>query len=175
MRKNLSLWQFAGFAITAFLGTLSHFLFDWTNSLILAPFTAVNESTWEHMKILFFPMFAFAIFESFFIKKDVSNFWCVKLKGILLGLIVIPVLFYTFNGVFGKTPDWINISIFYIAAAITYIYETRTFNKKDSSPLAQAASFIVLCIIALAFVLFTFATPEIPIFKDPTTNRYGLE
>lgn len=36
---------------------------------------------------------------------------------ILLGLVLIPVLFYTYNGVFGKSPDWINTAIFYFTAA----------------------------------------------------------
>ena len=45
-------------AIVVFvLGTLAHFVYDWSgqNSFI-GLLTPVNESTWEHMKLLFFPM-----------------------------------------------------------------------------------------------------------------------
>lgn len=53
MKKSIPYWQAAGFIFTAILGTLLHFLFDWTNgSVIAALFSAVNESIWEHMKLL---------------------------------------------------------------------------------------------------------------------------
>ena len=61
MKRNFSLWQFAGFALSSLAGTLLHFLYDWTGNLVaVAPFSGVNESTWEHMKLLFWPLFIFA-------------------------------------------------------------------------------------------------------------------
>ena len=121
MKRSIGLWQFVGFGTASLGGTLLHFLYEWTGeSILLAPFSGVNESTWEHMKLLFVPMFIFAIVQSFFF-KDRADFWCVKLRGILLGIILIPVLFYTYNGVIGSSPDWINIVIFFISAAISYI------------------------------------------------------
>ena len=85
MKRSLSFWQFAGFTFTGVAGTLLHFLYDWTNSRFIALFSAVNESIWEHMKLLFFPMIVFAIFESFYFSKEYKSFWCSKLVGILLG------------------------------------------------------------------------------------------
>ena len=109
MKRSIGLWQFVGFAVTSFLGTALHFLYDLLGkSVFIAPFSGVNESTWEHMKLLFWPMLVFAITESFFF-QDRENFWCVKLRGILLGLILIPVIFYTYNGAVGKSPDWLNM------------------------------------------------------------------
>ena len=103
-------------------GTILHFLYDWTGgSILVSPFSGVNESTWEHMKLLFWPLFLFAMVQLLFF-KDQENYWCVKLAEILLGLILIPVLFYTYNGVFGKSPDWINIAIFYISAALVFLF-----------------------------------------------------
>ena len=32
----------------------------------------------------------------------------------------------------------------------------------------------LLCMIALLFIICTFATPQIGIFKDPLTGRYGI-
>jgi len=139
----------------------------------IAPFSGVNESTWEHMKLLFWPMFIFAIIQSFFFKGR-EDFWCVKLRGITLGLILIPVIFYTYNGVIGKSPDWLNIAIFFIAAAIAYIYETRLFNAEKICYNSSKLAIAVLSVIAICFVVFTFMTPEIGIFKDPLTGTYGI-
>lgn len=174
MKRSIGLWQLLGFAITALGGTLLHFLYDWLGEAVwIAPFSGVNESTWEHMKLLFWPMFIFAVVQSFFF-KDRDNFWCVKLRGTLLGLLLIPVLFYTYNGVIGKSPDWINIAIFFISAAVAYIYETRLFNGDKLHCRSQKRAFAALCFIALLFVVFTFVTPQIGIFRDPLTGSYGI-
>lgn len=176
MKRTVWLWQLFGFAVTALGGTLLHFLYDWTNKAIwVAPFSGVNESTWEHMKLLFWPMFIFAIAQNFFFKDyDYKHFWCVKLKGMLLGLCSIPVIFYTYNGVIGKSPDWINIVIFFVSAALSYIYETILLKNENMRCKSPRAAFIVLCVIALFYVIFTFNTPELNIFKDPLTNTYGI-
>ena len=174
MKRSVGLWQLMGFAVTSLVGTLLHFLYDWTGgSVLAAPFSSVNESTWEHMKLLFWPMFIFAVIQSFFFKSR-EDFWCVKLKGILLGIVMIPVIFYTYNGAFGQSPDWINIAIFFISAAIAYVYETRQFNNKTTVCRSPKIAFSILCVIAILFVIFTFFTPEISIFKDPMTKTYGI-
>ena len=174
MKRSIGLWQLMGFAVTSLGGTLLHFLYDWFGEAIwIAPFSGVNESTWEHMKLLFFPMFIFTVVQSFFF-KDRENFWCVKLRGILLGLFLIPVLFYTYNGIIGKSPDWLNIAIFFVSAAIAYIYETRLFHAEKLRCSSPKLAIALLLMIALLFVIFTFVTPEIGIFKDPLTGAYGI-
>ncbi|MBE6538386.1 MAG: hypothetical protein E7671_02855 [Ruminococcaceae bacterium] len=174
MKRSISLWQLLGFGVASLGGTILHFLYDWTGETVwVAPFSVINESTWEHMKLLFWPMFIFAITESFFF-KDRDEFWCVKLKGTLLGLILIPVLFYTYNGAIGKSPDWLNITIFFVSAAVAYIFETRLFNKESTTCRHPKLAIAILCVVALLFVLFTFATPKIGIFRDPLTGTYGI-
>lgn len=175
MKRSLPFWQFVGFVFTSAGGTLLHFLYDWSNqSVIVAPFSAINESTWEHMKLLFFPMFIFALIQSRYFGKEYENFWCAKLKGILLGLILIPAIFYTYIGIFGISIDFINIAIFFIAAAVSYIVETRLLKEQKECVISNKLSIIILCIIALLFIIFTFSPPQIPLFKDPITGSYGL-
>ena len=174
MKRSIGSWQLLGFAVTALVGTILHFLYDWLGEAIwIAPFSGVNESTWEHMKLLFWPMLIFAVVQSFFF-RDRENFWCVKLRGILLGQFLIPVLFYTYNGVIGKSPDWINISIFFLSAAISYLYETRQFNQGTLVCKHPRRAIALLGLIAVLFVAFTFKTPTIGIFRDPLTKTYGL-
>lgn len=174
MKRNLSLWQFAGFALTTLGGSLLHFLYDWTNeSVLIAPFSAVNESTWEHMKLLFFPMLVFALIQSRFF-KEYENFWCVKLAGIATGLMLIPILFYTYNGIFGKSPDWVNIAIFFVSVALSFLLEMYMFKNGSLRCKRPWLSFSVICLIGILFVVFTFATPKIPIFQDPITQIYGI-
>lgn len=175
MKRQAWIWQLMGFAITSLGGTLLHFLYDWLEkSPWIAPFSGINESTWEHMKLLFWPMFIYSIFQGFFF-GDVPNYWCIKLKGIFIGLTLIPTIFYTYNGVIGPSPDWFNITIFFISAIIAYIYETRKFYSDTNDCKHPKLAFATLVTIAVLFVLFTFKTPNLEIFKDPLTQAYGMQ
>lgn len=174
MKRSIGLWQFLGFAVTALGGTILHFLYDWLGEAKwVAPFSGVNESTWEHMKLLFWPMLIFAVVQSFFFKSR-TDFWCVKLRGAILGLSLIPILFYTYNGAIGKSPDWLNIAIFFVSAAIVFLYETRLFNENRLACRSPKLPIAVLSVIAASFVIFTFLTPEIGIFRDPIEGTFGI-
>lgn len=172
--RSMGLWQLMGFAVTSFLGTVLHFLYDWLGGAVwIAPFSGVNESTWEHMKLLFWPMLLFAVAQRFSF-RDQKDFWCVKLRAIAVGLVLIPTIFYTYNGAIGKSPDWLNIVIFFIAAAIAYVYEARLFHAKRLQCAMPNVAVTLLLILAMLFVVFTFAPPQIEIFKDPLTGGFGI-
>lgn len=175
MKRNISYWQLFGFLFTGISGVLLHFLYEWTNeSKLSALISGVNESTWEHMKLLFFPMLAYTFIEGMFLKDGFKNFYCIKLRGTLLGIILIPSIFYTLNGVFGKTPDWMNITIFFISAAAAYVHEAKLFKKAPLFCFGEGVSLYILLIWALLFTLFTFTPPKLPIFRDPVTMTYGV-
>jgi len=174
MKRDMALWQFFGFAFTAAGGTLLHFLYEWTGqSPLAAPFSGVNESTWEHMKLLFFPMFFFALLQSQFF-KECENFWCIKLIGSATGLVTIPVLFYTYNGILGKSPDWINIAIFFVSAAVAFFLENRLFKRNRLPCKMPFLALGILLLISVLFAVFTFFPPQIPLFRDPITGNVGI-
>jgi hypothetical protein len=87
----------------------------------------------------------------------------------------IPTIFYTLNGIFGKTPDWLNIAIFFLSAALSFWVELKSYRKNDRPVGWEAAAFMFLCFICLLFVIFTFTPPEIPLFRDPLTGGYGIK
>ena len=174
MKQRSILWQAAGFAVATFGGTILHFLYDWTGgSILVSPFSGVNESTWEHMKLLYWPLLFFAGLQRLFFREQ-ENYWCVKLAEILLGLTLIPVLFYTYNGVFGNSPDWINITIFYITAALVFLFEWQVFRQDRLHCKCPHLAFAAICLFGVLFVLFTFKPPQIPLFRDPLTGTYGI-
>ena len=133
--RHSSFWQAVGFGVSTLVGTLLQFLYDWTGENTLATvFSGVNESTWEHMKLLYFPLFLFAVVQHFFFRQP--GFWWVKLGGTFLGLVLIPVLFYTLSGVFGKTSAAVNIGIFFLSAAA--VFSGR--NSESGKPELQSES-----------------------------------
>ena len=174
MKRSIWISTLWGFAFTSLFGTVLHFLYDILGeSVFIAPFSGVNESTWEHMKLMFWPMFIYAIAQSFFF-RDREDFWCVKLRGTLIGVALIPTIFYLYNGIIGKSPDWINITIFFVSAAVSYVYEALRLKNEAVNCSSPKLSFALLCLMGALFILFTFATPEIALFKDPIDGSYGI-
>jgi hypothetical protein len=175
MKKSVPTWQMAGFIFTGVLGTLLHFLFDWTDgSVIAALFSAVNESIWEHTKLLFYPMLLFALIEYKAWGREVPSFWCIKLLGIFAGLLLIPVLYYSYTGILGVSADWFNIAIFFVAAAVSYFLETKLFQKVFRCAVPSWAAIALLCLLAAIYTLLTFYPPRVPFFEDPVTGNYGF-
>ena len=124
------------------------------------------------MKLLYFPLLLFAVIQRFFFKEK-ENFWCVKLCGTLTGLLLIPTLFYTLSGAFGRTPDYINIAIFFVAVGAAFLWEVKLF-RKDALCRLPRLCLVLLLGIGVLFVVFTFFAPRIPLFKDPLTGGYGV-
>ena len=173
MNRSINFWQFIGFIIVSILGTISHYLYDWTGNDVIAAISGVNESTWEHMKLLFFPQLIFALIENKVLNKR-DDFWCIKLRGTVVGLVLIPMIFYLYNGIIGKSPDWFNISIFFISAAIVFVYEAKMFESGKIKCSFPKRAIFIFVMIALLFIVFTYFTPKFNIFRDPIDGTYGL-
>jgi len=155
------------------LGVMLHFTYDLSNNnIIVGTFSAINESVWEHLKILFVPMFITIIFGYFYFQKDIPYYLCNKTKGLIIALIFIIVIHYSYTGIIGKHIAIIDIITFIIAIIIGEIY---TYKKIINNKICNnILSKVILTILCLCFILFTFITPKIGIFKDPLTKTYGI-
>ena len=172
-KKSIKTFQIISAVFVAMLGTLLHFTYEWSNNnIFVGLFSAINESTWEHLKLLFFPMLITIIIGYFYIGKDIPNFICAKAIGILSAIFSAIIIFYTYTGILGYNLAILNIILFYISVfigefiAYKLMISNFTCNKK-------IAIFILLILIFL-FIFFTFNPPEIGLFLDPLTNTYGI-
>lgn len=176
MGKRMFWWGLAGFLFTAAAGTLLHFAFDWSGgSRIAAAFSPVNESVWEHMKMLFFPVLAFSVVQFCFQGKYEPDFLAVRGLSALAGTALIPVLFYTYTGILGHRVLWADAAVFLLADALTFRMDGRLRRRDAFSALwLQFVGLGVLWGLAFLFVLWTFRPPVLPLFADPRTALHGL-
>ncbi len=155
-----------GFFVTTVLGILSHFVYDWTGrGFLIGLFFPVNESTWEHMKLLFFPMFLFALVAGKRIEQQYPCIYNAMFTGILVGLALIPTLFYTYSGILGYHVAWANIAAYIMSVLLAYVVVYKvamTCKNKDSKVLR-----IVMYGLVVAFMVFTVYPPEIGLFEVP--------
>lgn len=170
------LWQIVETVLIIILGVILHFLYDWTSkNKFVATFSAVNESTWEHLKLAFFPILLFGIVDFIFVRPYTNNVVLATTIALFSSITMITMLFYVYLGVLGKNIDIINISIFVIAVIISKYISFRIMlmpNFENIYYILLSAYFIYLT--AFCFVVFTFAPPKINLFRDPITGKYGI-
>ena len=176
MSRKLRRWETAAFFLTCALGTLLHFTYGWSGeNPIVGVFSAVNESTWEHMKLLFFPMLLLFVPELLLLSGRYRNLPAAKLLSILVGLALIPLLFYTYSGILGFTVTAVDISIFFLAAAAAHLVSFRLLDRgRLTGLLWQMAALLLLALLAFLFVWWTWHPPHIALFQDPVTGAFGI-
>ncbi len=158
------------------VGTLLHFTFGWSNNNpLIGTFSAVNESTWEHLKLLFFPLMLISTIIGYFYKwKVIPNYLCAKVLGIILSMSFIVVFFfYTYTGIIGTNFAIVDIASFFIAVALGQYIAYRKMESTFSCN--KLVSIIILLVLCLCFLLFyIFSPPHIALFKDPITGMFGI-
>ena len=173
MNKNIILrFHVISTIFVMILGVLFHFTYDWSGkNIIVGFFSATNESTWEHLKLIFFPMFISSVVGFLVLGKSIMNYWCARLKGIVSAMVFTVVFFYTYIGVLGYNIDIINILTFFVAVLIgEFISYSFMVSNKSCNNISSA---IGLMVIFALFILFTYSNPDIGLFREP--NHISLK
>lgn len=156
-----------GSAAVILLGTLFHFVYDWSgNRMLIGLFFPVNESTWEHMKLAFFPMLICSIFLNRQLRTQYPCISASLYAGILLSTLLIPILFYTYTGILGDHIAVLDIGTFVVSILISFaaVYHwTQSCRFPSYTTLLQAATVILF----LLFLFFTYSPPGLGLFADP--------
>ena len=152
------------------LGVLLHFTYEWSGyNKIVGYFSTVNESTWEHLKLLFFPVTLFTAGEWVFKKRRQPEFLLARTISLISGMLWIVSAFYTISGIIGK-PDItaVNIGIFVLGVILTFVLteviEKSIFNAPRYS---NIIALIVMLLFVILFVVWTYNPPAIGLFKAP--------
>ena len=161
--------------IISIIGTISHFLYDISNhNKIVGLFTAVNESTWEHIKIALTPTFLWSLIDGYIYGSN-PNYFLAKLVSIIVIIIVIPLLFYGYKSILKKDIVLFDISIFYIAIILSQLAFKYIINLDKVSYTTNYISIILLTIIFIGYLIHTIFPGKSFIFKDPLTQNYGYK
>lgn len=165
--KQIKTYMIAGAIFVAVLGTFLHFAYALSgNNILVGLFTPINESIWEHIKLIYFPMLLYAVYLNQKVKEEYPCAFPAMIAGALLGVLLIITLFYTYTGIIGFNVAFIDISIFYISVIASFYIVYRFLLSCEIGKWNVALQIINVLLIGL-FILFTFCPPEIPLFINP--------
>lgn len=146
------------------LGVLNHFLYDWSNnSAFTALFCPVNESVWEHLKLLFFPLLFVAVLEYLRSRRTMIRFFYYRFLSTMGAMISTVMLFYTYTGIMGRNYIIMDIFIFLISILLAFAIYRYCCKRRWNEP-SQSITFSLWIIVALLFFVFTCFPPDIPLF-----------
>lgn len=173
--KYLKRYTIIGIIFVLITGTLAHFLYDWTgNNDIVGLFVPINESIWEHIKLLFFPMLIYSLILIFKFRKTFPCITSALCFGILAGTMLIPILFYTYTAIIGKDIFFLDISTFIISIILAFWLSYKLTLSCKLEPYTFLLCCFV-CILFICFILFTYRPPKAQIFAEPTVSEsYSL-
>jgi hypothetical protein len=173
--KKVLIYEIVGTIFIVFLGSALHFTYDLSGKLaIVGAFSAVNESVWEHLKLAFWPSLIWLLIEYLPIKKVTNNFLTAKTLGTCVMVALIPVVFYSYTSIVGQSIFAIDITTFIVAVVLGQVVSYFFFKKNRFSRNADKVALVILVVLGIAFIVFTFYPPHLPIFQDPISRGYGI-
>ena len=165
---------YIGMLFVAIFGTLLHFTYEWSgHNKIVAIFSAVNESTWEHIKICMTPTIIWSLYD-WYISGGNENFFIGKAMSILTIIIMIPTLFYAYTFFTKKAILWVDVICFYITVICSTLVFHHFINMDILPSFYTYLSYILLFLEIGAYLVFTFHPLKNFIFEDPISHKYGL-
>ena len=114
--------------LTILLGSVFHFLYDFSEqNPFTALFTPINESVWEHLKLLFFPLFFVTIIQYYVIRPMKTAFFGSRLAGAWGGMAFIVIFFYIYTAVLGTDLLLMDLLLFVIGVFRSFYHSARLY------------------------------------------------
>jgi hypothetical protein len=174
IKKAALKWELIGIAFIVLLGGMLHFVFGWSGEWRpLALIAAVNESVWEHLKLGFWPALFYFIVECKYIRKSTNNLFIAKAISIYLIPVTITVLFYLYTA-FVEDMLVADLIIFVLAIIIGQLVSYKILTARPLPAWTSRLGLLLLVFLTLAFGTLTYYPPQLPIFRDPISGRYGI-
>ena len=156
-----------GILVLFVVGSLFHFLYSLTGEcFIVGLFVPINESIFEHTKMVVLPIFIWWFIFYLFRKKDLFvNAWFTSaLIAMISAIIAIPMLFYFYSQAFGIESLVIDILILLVSLAIGQILGLHYY--RHGKGIEYHFAIVLMIVIIIHFAFFTINPPAFPIFNS---------
>lgn len=153
--------EISGSIFTILVGTLFHFAYEligrWPPLAFLFP---INESIWEHFKMVFWPFVIWGVIEALILNSRIANIIVSKTLGIYTSIITIIILHYAYKGLIGKYMVVADILIFIISILVGFFVSYRILIKRYIMKSFKSFAYLLLLALTLMIVYFTYYPPS---------------
>ena len=159
------------------LTVLYHFLYEWFPNPVFSVLFPVNESIWEHMKLLYSGILTWGIVEYFILKRKnikFTNYFSSLFLTMITSIIVYLILYLPLYSLF-KENMFISIGLLIIVIILMGIFNYYLIIRKEENRFLDKVSIILIILGYVVFLSLTYDPPRNYIFYDTTENKYGLD
>lgn len=177
LKRNLVL----GVLFVTILSGPAHFALDWIGrNQLAAILLPVNESVWEHLKLIYLPATLWILGSWLFWKKrrpgfDSGRWLLAGAASMLIALLFMLVFFYTYTGAFGIESFLLDVLSLPAGLALGQAMAWHILRYARPRSWHRAAALGVFLLLLIVFAVFTFRAPVIPLFRDRPTGTYGFQ
>lgn len=154
----------------------SHFIYNLFPNILFSFFFPINESIFEHLKILFTSTIIYGLFDYLLLKKEqikVNNFSFNLFLSSTLSILIFLLLYLPIYYIIGEfLPLTLLLMILTYSLCQLISYYILSIKK---IPYLNTLSILFIILIYLNFIILTFSPPKEDLFKDPITNTYGFK
>lgn len=153
---------------------ITHYLYNLFPSFFTSLFFPVNESVWEHMKMLVSSIIIWDIILYFILKNNgyyFENFILSVLCTNICSIVIFLIIYYPLYMIFGDF-FLLNIIILFVSIFLSVNIGFNILYKSNYN--LESISILIIITIYILFGLFTYYPPKSPIFIDPRNNSYGI-
>ena len=180
-KKEIMIWQIVGWIVIFGLGALWHFMYEWIQWKPIGWLLPVNESVWEHIKLMFWPALLYYIVEGIFLYKKTNNFVFAKAVTFYFTPLMSMGIFYAVyfatgfeNFIFDTVVLGILIGF---QQFISYKLLTREPVAGEKHIILFIISVILIVTLAVLLIVFTYYPPHIILFEHhfaEGSGEYGI-
>lgn len=178
--NKLLTWEVTAVFFILLLGSGLHFAFELSNFWYpVAPFSAVNESVWEHLKMVFWPGLLYFALQYAYFRNDARarQFWTAKALSLVLMPFLIAAGWYAVVALTGRHYFAVDIALFVGAVIAGQLLSYGILSGTIRTDPRPRLALLAILLLALAFALFSFYPPKLSLFEHSTlqnTGRYGI-
>lgn len=169
---SLRLLKIIGTFIIFLLCFPFHFLYDWFSNALFSFIFPVNESIWEHMKLLLFPFVFYTTIEYLFNKRKINNIYLQLFIVPIISIFLYLILYLPIFNVYGENMIF-SISLLFVIILFGQIisyYLSKCKKIKYQKPIGLVGVIMVIII----FICLTYNPPKTMLFLDNTNDTYGV-
>jgi len=163
------------FFITFLLCFPLHFLYDWLPNSLFSIFLPVNESIWEHMKLIYTSFILSGIIDYILLIKNkikFNNFLLQLFITPIIGIILYLIIFIPIYNIIGENM-FVSITLLFIIILIEEIISFYLL-KKENIKYQKYIGIIGIIITYIIFGYLTYKPIENYIFFDIKHGKYGI-
>lgn len=166
-------YQWVGLIVVCLASIPLHFVYEWTGENTIAGlFTPINESIWEHLKLVYWPLLlwwglGYLLFRD---SKNLSlsRWFTAAMLSIIISMAFITSWYYIWTAAFEIESSIIDVGSLFIAVPLAQLVAIHVYKSLTPRLIYLWLSSLILVSLAGLFLYFTFNAPDLPFFIPPS-------